>query len=497
MGRRRNDITNQQRAQIALEILSPHRPWGTVQRLAAEYQVQRKTLYEIARTGQQALEQALQPGPYGPQAQEKTIVVDRNRLARGSVVLSAAGVSQRDVVRCLQELLDSQVSASWVQAELDKAEAAAAVQNAAWTPPIPETLAGDEIYSNGSPNLLVVGNDSLYIYALTRQPSCDGDTWGLILLERPAVTQFASDGGTGLAAGAKAAAVKAHQLDWDHMLRPLWGQAARLEKQAYAALEKVEARVRKIDQTNTPKRLAQHWAAWEKLSGQAAAKIDHYDQFLEIARQVDSWFALIDMESGQLRDPVLGVQDLHALSAQLQTWPGRIYKKLSDNLSNFAAGLFAYHPVWTQALAPLVTQWGKTGIHLLSQIWQIEADEQRHPWSLRERHARQTLWETCLDQAVALLGPDQLWQAWDALCNVLNRSWRGSMLAECINSLLRPVLNKRKHTDQGCLELFRFWHNVRPFERGKRAGYSPAQLAGLELADDPLTLLGFKPKVFS
>jgi type IV pilus assembly protein PilB len=35
------------------------------------------------------------------------------------------------------------------------------------------------------------------------------------------------------------------------------------------------------------------------------------------------------------------------------------------------------------------------------------------------------------------------------------------MLAECLNSLLRPLLDRRKQTDQGCLELFRLLHNVR------------------------------------
>jgi hypothetical protein len=56
-------------------------------------------------------------------------------------------------------------------------------------------------------------------------------------------------------------------------------------------------------------------------------------------------------------------------------------------------------------------------------------------------------------------------------------------------------LDRRKHTDQGCLELFRFLNNVRPFERGKRAGHSPARLVGLHILDDPLTLLGLAPKV--
>ena len=37
-------------------------------------------------------------------------------------------------------------------------------------------------------------------------------------------------------------------------------------------------------------------------------------------------------------------------------------------------------------------------------------------------------------------------------------------------------------------------HNVHPFERGKRADHSPAQLVGLDVPDDVLTLLGLDPK---
>ena len=117
--------------------------------------------------------------------------------------------------------------------------------------------------------------------------------------------------------------------------------------------------------------------------------------------------------------------------------------------------------------------------------------------SLPEQQARQILWEENLDEALALLGLPRLWEAWEALSQILGRSWRGSMLAECVNSLLRPVLDARKHTDQGCLELFRFLHNVHPFERGKRAGHSPAQLVGLDVPDDALTLLGLAPKASS
>lgn len=495
MGTRRDDITNSQRAQIAIRVLFPDRLWGTVSQLAEEYAVSRKTVYDIAAAGERALLAGLEPGPPGPAPVEKTIWVDRNRLVRSTVVLTEVGVSQRDISLCLDELLDTELSSSWVNAELAKVEQIAARVNEQWEPTLEETLSGDEIYSNGSPNLLLVGNGSLYIYALTQQPACDGETWGCVLLEAPDKPQFASDGGTGLAAGAKAAGVKVHQLDWDHLLRPLWGQATRLERQAYAVLEAVEERATKFDQARTTKRLEQHLTAGERLTAEAEVKMARYDAFRPIAQQVDAQFAMIDLESGELRDSVAAVECLRDLGKQLQDWEGRIYKKLSSNLINWAAGLFRYLAVLKQALTPLIEQWGAPAIQALSRIWQTEADEKRHPLPLLKRQTRQVLGEESLDQAAALLGPKVLWGAWNALSQVLGRSWRGSMLAECVNSLLRPLLAGRKHTDQGCLDLFRFLHNVRPFKRGKRAPHSPAQLVGLDMPDDPLVLLGLASKV--
>jgi len=416
-------------------------------------------------------------------------------LVRASIVLTEAGVSQRDIPFCLGTLWGTSMSPSWVNAELAKAEAAAASINRQWQPAIAELLSADEIYSNGSPNLLMVGTDSLYIYALTRQPDCDGETWACLLFDMPECPQVASDAGKGLRAGAEMAGMKGHQLDWDHLLRPLWGQAARLEEQAYAALQEVEDRRRKFLQARGDKRLENHLATLERLQVAAQERVDRYDRFEQIARQVDGQFALIDLETGQLRDPVAGAECLRRQGQQLQSWSGTICQKLGTYLTNLAEGLFRYQPVLAQALAPLIERWGAHAIQALSRIWQVEADEKRHPLPLPQRQLRQRWWEDSLDQAVALLGAEHLSEAWDAVCEELGRCWRGSMLSECVNSLLRPHLDRRKHTDQGCLELLRFLHNTHLFQRGKRAGHSPAELAGLDVPDDPLTLLGLAPQV--
>jgi len=494
VGTRRDNITGKERAEIAMEVMPTSRPHGTVTRLAREHAVSRQTIYTISEVGRDLLLQNMAPGQHGPQPEKKVVEVNRDRLARSAVVLTWAGVSQRDIGKCCDALLDTSVSAAWVNAELAKREAIAAQVNLSWKPSKPETLSGDEIYSNGSPNLMVIGNDTLYIYALTRQPTCDGETWACVLLDTPDSPQFSSDAGTGLAAGAKTADRTVHQLDWDHLLRPTWGQVARLERQAYAGLEAVEERAAQFDQAQTSKRLEHHLSVWENLNTESQEKIVQHDQFRQLAQQVDDQFALIDLQNGQLRDPLTSAAILRSVGKQLSQWQGRIYEKLSANLTNWADGLFAYHTGLAQALQQLANRWGAEAIQALSCVWQIESDQKRHPKPLIYRQNQQTLWETYLGKAVDCLGFEQLDAAWMDVCSVFSHSWRGSMLCECVNSLLRPVFDRRKSSDQGCIELFRFLHNAHPFARGKRAGHSPAELAGIQLPDDPFTLLGLASK---
>ena len=98
--------------------------------MAKNHNVPRQTIYDIAEAGEQVLIAGLQPGPRGPQPEEKTTPVDRDRLVRGMVKLAEAGVRQRATAACLGELLDTALSPSWVNGELGQLEQAAAVVKA-------------------------------------------------------------------------------------------------------------------------------------------------------------------------------------------------------------------------------------------------------------------------------------------------------------------------------------------------------------------------------
>lgn len=83
------------------------------------------------------------------------------------------------------------------------------------------------------------------------------------------------------------------------------------------------------------------------------------------------------------------------------------------------------------------------------------------------------------------------------LMRILDAAGHTSSLIECINGLLKSFLNNRRafrnrETAQAYLNLFVLWHNMRVYERGKRAGKSPYQRAGIDPGtNDWLELLGY------
>ena len=81
--------------------------------------------------------------------------------------------------------------------------------------------------------------------------------------------------------------------------------------------------------------------------------------------------------------------------------------------------------------------------------------------------------------------------------NILDASGHTSSLIERINGFLKMFLNNRRAfrnraTAQAYPNLFVLWHNMRVYQRGKRAGKSPYQWAGIDPGTaDWLSLLGF------
>ena len=144
MGTRKDDITGMERAQIAIEMLPSYRPYGMVSQLARKHVISRQSIYRIAGKGKALLSQGMEPGPHGARIGEKSVRVSREHVERSTVVLTEAGVSQRDIPICLEELLETRLSSSWVNAKLAEVEKKAVEINQEWQPMVEEKLSGRE-----------------------------------------------------------------------------------------------------------------------------------------------------------------------------------------------------------------------------------------------------------------------------------------------------------------------------------------------------------------
>lgn len=89
------------------------------------------------------------------------------------------------------------------------------------------------------------------------------------------------------------------------------------------------------------------------------------------------------------------------------------------------------------------------------------------------------------------------------LAAILEMTVRTSSANECVNSVLELYINAHKSfqgriSAQIFLNLFVLWHGLRRFERGKRRGHSPFEIAGVRVfdpdgneTDDWLAALGY------
>ena len=76
---------------------------------------------------------------------------------------------------------------------------------------------------------------------------------------------------------------------------------------------------------------------------------------------------------------------------------------------------------------------------------------------------------------------------------LLDKRHRASSAIEGFNAILRPYMYVRKGVNQGFLELFRAWHNLRTRRSGKHKGTAAYETLTGNKVDDWLTMLGFPP----
>jgi hypothetical protein len=453
---------------LGLRMLDPTRMWGEVSQLAREYGVSRRFLYKMGARAEQALQSALAPQPAGRKPRTTELVVDRAFLDRALIVLVTAVPGTIRGIQLVLELLFGRHCANGLLSETLQAYGEAARQyNAQLTIPLPVLGEVDEIFQGQQPCLTVVDGRSFLVLHLSAEQGRDATTWGLTfldLVERG--VQFhdvASDGARGIQAGVRDAKLAVPlRCDLFHLIRKGHQITRQLEGKAYRAIETAE-RARSIEQEaqtskprrGRPKSCKVSYAEAQQLESQA---IENYD----------TWCWLFD-EMRQALGPFDGQGNLTSPREARQTL--ETVAELLKSLDVTKARSFARWQILghlQELIAPLV--W----LEQTLAPYRVNLDPSTEAFILWTWQHRRALHIDVEDLAEV---PADMAHAFWATLELFHRA---SSLAESLHSWLRPHLCVHRGMPDWLLPLLQLFWNHHTFQRGKRKGHSPLELAGVE-----------------
>jgi hypothetical protein len=336
---------------------------------------------------------------------------------------------------------------------------------------IPLSVLGeaDELFQGRQPCLTVVDGRSFLVLLLSAEQRRDATTWGLAFLElQERGVQFhdlASDGALGLQAGIRDAELAVPlRSDLFHLLRKAHSITRYLEAEAYRAIETTEL-ARSIEQQaqepksrrGRPKSCKVSYAQAQQLERQAIERYDVWQWLLDEIRQAIEPFNA----RGELTSSSQARQTLQTAAELLKSMD-------VSKVRSFARRQVLGH--LEELVAPLV--WLEETL----APYRAHLDPETEAFIVWAWHHRHEL-EIDVEQLTDL--PVEITAAFWATLELFHRA---SSLAESLHSWLRPHLRAHRGMPDWLLPLLQLFWNHHTFQRGKRKGHSPVELAGVEQA---------------
>ena len=242
----------------------------------------------------------------------------------------------------------------------------------------------------------------------------------------------------------------------------------------------------------------------EKTHAEIETKITLYDRFSELVSWVVDGLEVVDYKSGEIRDLEINKWLLESAHQEMAKLEHAKVKKMAERLANHQEKLLTFLDWLATPLAALkmeLSQYLESELlekhlrRLTARYWRVN----HAVLSLKQRGSAAL--RTYLESEIeAWTTGDEFLIGWiKRLLSLLEWTQRTSSAAENVNSILKPMLRRKKHFKSGLslerfVALFVLWHNLRVFKEGKRKGKSPYSILGIDLGEkDWRTLLGYPP----
>jgi hypothetical protein len=525
----RPDVTVHDRLDIARRFLEPDRPWGEVTSLEQEYGLSRRAIRDIADRMAALFEPRL-PGPVPclkrvlpcgltlspPVAEDKRRSREEEARIRKRLILTSVfpgGATMRPLEEILDEAPVEGRSAPTIWRFVNEAGVQARqileqVDYAPVTLPL-ITVAIDETYFDGRPILFVVEPMSLALcgFHVPADHDRSSETWDPFLLVVQEDQHLDLFGGVGDAAKPYPGTFetileheKGFQEDIFHQQRDLQTLRRKLENSTYRALGaeyKAASQWQKKETTENKEKLHQTQA-------ESLRQAEVHDAFAEYCSWVTDAFQIVDLRSGEIRDRVINEWLLDEAIVAMSRLDNPDVVKMSQRLDNHKKYLLLYLDWLETQLSPLRAELHtyldepdleKVVLRAVARRWRLQHEVE----SMQRRTFRSSLKRAEQELALWIEGDSFLEQWSERTHTLLEWVQRASSAAENVNSIFKPLVNRKKHFDNAdtnlnFVALFALWHNTRTFKEGKRAGFSPFEILGIDLAEkDWRTLLGYPP----
>ena len=511
----RPDITRSLRLLIASAVdLGDARPHGMITWLAAVLGTSRQTIYDIGETWIAATWTQAGLSSVTESPSER-----RNRIARAALTMLVVGAMRlRGVELCLEQLLGERRSLGWLSGLVDEAgqRAGAVLEAAEWTGSGEMITARDELFFGDTAWLLTVDARSHAIVSGYVENGVDAETWAVSLaLDQlrtgHRIVGLAEDAGAWFPAsiGLAQAYLDAPcrlvvQKDVWHLLDKAWQSVRDAERIALRRLAAAEEKARPV----RPGFLAiRDFDGWEAAHARADQSIQHADTVHTAVAILHEALELVDRRTGAVLDRDTAGWYLEQIVALLRNTDNDLAESLAGSLERQAHELLTFHD-W---LAMDLAAWRNAALVHFEDAALVDLFERSvaRAWqrSRAVTNGRTQLRLSAQDAAAAVQGlchnDPVARQLADDLFAALDGTVRTSSAAENVNSTLRAYIwgrraFKNRRTAQNWLNLLMLWYNLHTFQRGKRAGRSPFDLAGVVVrgpdgrpTKDWLTALGY------
>jgi hypothetical protein len=432
---------------------------------------------------------------------DKLHLLDKSQLRRAIVALS---ITSANSIRAIQGQIPiicpgCSVSFGYVQGVIIEAQEQAALFNNTIPLANIESIAVDEMFSQGVPVLASIDLDSGYLFSLSHETSRDGETWARVLNEAKEQgmepKHVVKDGAKGITKGIEMTFDEIEQRDDAFHAVYLASKARlKLEHKAYRHIAYEAHAVKKhLKASPENKRSLAKSLDWAKKK--CADVIERYTLAAQAVQKIRRAFCCINFKSGELITPDATQQLLTQAIVHLRKTEHRDCLSVALYIDNRLTGLTSATSALHQRLSALRGQYSDEAISLTCRIIERKRKiKKMNPW--KRRHV-------AIEMAGAyyLLGRElidtEIAEITSKIEQLLQTRHMASSAIEGFNATLRTYLYARKGVNQGFLAIFKAWYNLRERRNGPRKGTSAYELLTGTCVNDWLTLLGFPPSKYA